>query len=59
MMTDEDIIVEERYKVWIDTAANEMGMDICAMDVLTSDGKEYILEVQKIIINNVNIEFLD
>lgn len=45
MMTDEDIIVEERYKVWIDTAANEMGMDICAMDVLTSDGKEYILEV--------------
>lgn len=31
-MKDEDIQVEDRYKVWIDEAACELGMDICAMD---------------------------
>jgi hypothetical protein len=31
-MKDEDIEVEDRYKLWIDEAAYELGMDICAMD---------------------------
>ncbi len=43
---DEDIPLEDRYKIWIDEAARELDMDICAMDVLQDkDGKEYILEV--------------
>ena len=43
-MKDEDIEVEERYRTWIDTAAFECGMDICAMDVLhvKDTGEEYI-----------------
>jgi hypothetical protein len=45
MMTDEDIPMEDRYVVWIESCASELGMDICAMDVLTSEGNEYILEV--------------
>jgi len=46
-MKDEDIEVEERYKTWIDAAAKECGMDICAMDLLqvVESGKEYILEL--------------
>ncbi|KAL6051451.1 Synapsin, ATP binding domain containing protein [Balamuthia mandrillaris] len=46
-MIDEDIEeVPERYRRWINAAAKECGMDICAMDVLTTtDGKEYILEL--------------
>ena len=46
-MKDEDIEVEERYRTWIDTAAFECGMDICAMDVLhvKDTGEEYILEL--------------
>eukprot|EP01127_Copromyxa_protea_P003706 TRINITY_DN1349_c0_g1_i1.p1 TRINITY_DN1349_c0_g1~~TRINITY_DN1349_c0_g1_i1.p1 ORF type:complete len:431 (-),score=124.13 TRINITY_DN1349_c0_g1_i1:44-1162(-) len=45
-MKDEDIEVEERYKIWIEEAAHELGMEICAMDVLqvAATGKEYILE---------------
>lgn len=31
-MKDEDIEIEERYKIWIEEAASELGMDICAMD---------------------------
>uniref|UniRef100_A0A6B2L4A2 ATP-grasp domain-containing protein n=1 Tax=Arcella intermedia TaxID=1963864 RepID=A0A6B2L4A2_9EUKA len=46
-MKDEDIPVEERYKAWLDEAAAECGMDICAMDVLRvePEGKEFILEL--------------
>lgn len=33
-MKDEDIPMEPRYQRWLDEAAFECGMDICAMDVL-------------------------
>eukprot|EP00005_Dracoamoeba_jomungandri_P004121 CAMPEP_0174254486 /NCGR_PEP_ID=MMETSP0439-20130205/3798_1 /TAXON_ID=0 /ORGANISM="Stereomyxa ramosa, Strain Chinc5" /LENGTH=366 /DNA_ID=CAMNT_0015336089 /DNA_START=8 /DNA_END=1105 /DNA_ORIENTATION=+ len=41
----EDIEVEDRYKIWIDAGANECGMDICAMDIITQGDQEYILEL--------------
>lgn len=44
-MTDEDVEVEERWRVWISEAAAALEQDICAMDILqTEDGSEYILE---------------
>lgn len=39
-MKDEDIEVEERYKLWIEEAAHELGMDICAMDGKEGDSRE-------------------
>lgn len=41
----DDFFLEPRYKVWIDEAARELDMEICAMDVLQDkEGKEFILE---------------
>jgi len=45
--TDEDIEVTPKFKEWIDAVAEELGMDICALDGVHSkkDDKEYILEI--------------
>eukprot|EP01117_Protostelium_nocturnum_P013012 TRINITY_DN4827_c0_g1_i4.p1 TRINITY_DN4827_c0_g1~~TRINITY_DN4827_c0_g1_i4.p1 ORF type:complete len:283 (-),score=53.65 TRINITY_DN4827_c0_g1_i4:38-886(-) len=47
---DEDIVVEERYKLWIDEASRAASMGdncICALDGVHSkvDGKEYLIEL--------------
>eukprot|EP00028_Trichosphaerium_sp_Am-I-7-wt_P012584 CAMPEP_0168516292 /NCGR_PEP_ID=MMETSP0405-20121227/5319_1 /TAXON_ID=498012 /ORGANISM="Trichosphaerium sp, Strain Am-I-7 wt" /LENGTH=161 /DNA_ID=CAMNT_0008535983 /DNA_START=383 /DNA_END=865 /DNA_ORIENTATION=- len=44
---DEDIKVEDRYKLWVDKASKAIGMDICALDGVhdKKSGKEFILEL--------------
>eukprot|EP00026_Physarum_polycephalum_P008628 Phypoly_transcript_08721.p1 GENE.Phypoly_transcript_08721~~Phypoly_transcript_08721.p1 ORF type:complete len:383 (+),score=81.77 Phypoly_transcript_08721:284-1432(+) len=53
---DEDVEVNERYKMWIDEASAALGMDICAMDGVHSmeDDKEYIIELNDSAIGLIN-----
>lgn len=59
-MQDEDIAVEPRYKLWIDEAARELGMDICALDVLQvrdEDDSSIILSEHILELNSSAIGF--
>lgn len=43
---EEDVLVQERWKKWIDEAAQELKMDMCGMDLLVDEkGKEVVLEL--------------
>jgi len=42
---EEDVTVKKRWKKWIDLCAEELDMEICGMDLLVTDDKEYILEL--------------
>ena len=45
-ITESDVEVKETWRNWLDAAAEELGMEICGMDLITDvSGKEFILEL--------------
>jgi glutathione synthase/RimK-type ligase-like ATP-grasp enzyme len=45
-ISEQDIPVKDKWREWIDAAAEELYMDMCGMDLIVDkNGKEFILEV--------------